>query len=582
MNENLASLIYYIRWMRNFGIDRMELVGHATDPALYISQFLEDHPIEQAWQNANWQMDGAPRPSNEIDYKDFIVAVDSVYPYCFDNYVVGECRTDEERDILRSDGESFWVRLNAYMTPQRPRAYGLAVGHIQSGKTRNYIWLALKSIEWGYNAIVILTSNNTRLAVQTYDRVRDCIENLHINHTDLSLVPDADVQGNRRPIWVGGQFRQNRIHVAIVMKHTTWLDHISRWIERNNAGIADMKLLFIDDESDNGTPNANAGHEDEERTAINRRICDIVGSIENGQMPNYQFGRMIYAGYTATPFANMLQEDPTTDPLCPDCMKPLKTSSKYFGFRQIFGGPGEDCNMRIVRSISEDDNRAWIEPIQSCSNVVSADLRRQFNFAAVGQVEDIREVEWASLKHAIQWAFCTAAARRVRRIGLPENDVDRDEIKNRWTTMLFHISERVRVNDEDQANGLMPPHLVQQQLVQRYINHVMEHQNDFVEECRALWAAETHQFSRQDFEQACDGYGEIGDYPPWERVVNELRNWFLCDNGVHVKVIQMNSRKSDPNNPQPDYWDFNGNIEGDALWIICGGNAISRGLTLEG
>ena len=76
----------------------------------------------------------------------------------FEKYVVKECRTDEERNSLTADVNSFWKRLNYHMEKrssetQMQRAYGLAVGRVQSGKTRNYIGLMFKAIDEGeYNS----------------------------------------------------------------------------------------------------------------------------------------------------------------------------------------------------------------------------------------------------------------------------------------------------------------------------------------------------------------------------------------------------------------------------------------------
>lgn len=52
----------------------------------------------------------------------------------FGRYVLGECHADEEKNSLISDVESFWTRLNSYMTPQNSRAYGLAVGRVHRAR----------------------------------------------------------------------------------------------------------------------------------------------------------------------------------------------------------------------------------------------------------------------------------------------------------------------------------------------------------------------------------------------------------------------------------------------------------------
>ncbi|MBO7684659.1 MAG: hypothetical protein J6T51_08050 [Kiritimatiellae bacterium] len=61
---------------------------------------------------------------------------------------------------MTADVNSFWERLNSYMTPHRQRAYGLAVGRVQSGKTRNYIGLMFKAIDAGYNTILLEEINS--------------------------------------------------------------------------------------------------------------------------------------------------------------------------------------------------------------------------------------------------------------------------------------------------------------------------------------------------------------------------------------------------------------------------------------
>ena len=626
----------------------------------------------------------------------------------FEQYVDKECHTDEERNFLTSDVTSLWKRLNSYMKPNRQRAYGLAVGRVQSGKTRNYIGLMFKAIDNGYNTIIILTSKNSRLAVQTHERVErwfgDQNGGLGIsNYCFLTRKRESAVGVE----WLGGKFASNRINVGIVLKNESGhLANIRKWLEgMGHDSRAHMRLLFIDDESDSATPNTRnigdplidsdaevayyadlvrtkyrlfeepdkgqkiadwmknllqrefdgglvdtlrnnaesmtkfmdlvrtndefksatglaadvqVGEQNsvlselvyhcfnnrqtkrqplnwtvlrdlffyvldikQERSRINRSICEIVGLDEaNQQQPTFNYEKMIYVGYTATPFANMLNENPTQDPLCPDCIQPLTMSSQYFGLHRIFGGrSGETCNMDIVRPIEDDEYKAWVEPIQmpdedngqpgvevNCSD----ELIREYNVAEEGQPANAQQVEWRSLKKAIQWAFCTAAARRVRRLTM-ETD-DSNDIKYRWTTMLFNLSQLS--NQENGAHG------VQQRLVQRYVNYVTQPANrdGFINACRELWQAETQRFTKERFGQACAGYGDIADYPTFDEIEGEIRTWFLGTFGK-VKVIQVNSAVD--NGPEMDYANPDAATD-DALWIVCGGNAISRGLTLEG
>ena len=305
----------------------------------------------------------------------------------------------------------------------------------------------------------------------------------------------------------------------------------------------------------------------QERSKINQSIISIVGESS-------RYREMLYVGYTATPFANLLNEDPTQDPLCPDCIIPLTTSSKYIGLERIFGSDvsGKPYNMDIIRDISEDEEDAWVLPIHQSKlegNILPS-LKRSH------QCEDGKtiEVEWTSLKKAIQWAYCTAAARRAMRLAGSHNNDDADT-DYRWTTMLFNISQY-----SNQENGAHP---VQERIVSAYLQYVNTDANKktFIQECMALWREETRKFTRVDFVNACPNYDEPMTYPSDDAVERALREWFLSYAfGQKVKVIQMNAAVGHVSSV---YMDYNSAAEsGDVLWIVCGGNAISRGLTLKG
>lgn len=711
MNEQLESLIYYIKWLRSQGITREELVNQ-QDRTGYVVELLAQAPVTALYKARNWQDAGEPLPIVAIDFAaNFDAAINAAFARegaaaqvpvagnLFGRYVLLECHTDEDRNSLLADVESFWQRLNMYMTPQNQRAYGLAVGRVQSGKTRNYIGLMFKAIDEGYNTIIILTSKSSRLAVQTHNRVEEwlCHRGLNVvNYRPLTRVRE-DANGVTNGVeWLGGHFVPNQVQVGVIIKNERGhLASVREWMDRvGEAARRRMRLLFIDDESDSATPNTNnvgapeinapedvrrliqrvrdsgaeriadwidqisldelppnevdamcerlrgattmarfmamirddvefqrlarlnrqvegEGHQQfdlfrlvydmfnfgysrrrplnwrvlrdflnyafgvrQERSRINRSICELVGQSAE-EPPIFSYEKMIYAGYTATPFANMLNEDPRTDPLCPDCIKPLSVNSKYFGLARIFGGEGDACNMNIVREISGDEYSAWVQVLQEAPESIDLDDAETFcrthNFAEENAPADDREVEWTSIMRAIKWAFCTAAARRVVRLAGPHN-ADNSAIKYRWTTMLFNLSHL-----SDQDEGVHP---VQQQLLQRYIDYKLNEQrrDAFVDECIAVWRAETERFTGEDFAAACAGYGDYQAYPSEDEIRAALRNWFF-GRGGKVQVIQMNSNAGglpqlDYNNPTCQ--------DGDVLWFVCGGNAISRGLTLEG
>ena len=169
----------------------------------------------------------------------------------FKCYVERECKSDEERANLVNDVESFWSRLKEYEI-ENNRAYGLAVGRVQSGKTRNYIGLLFKAIDDGYNTIIVLTSKNNLLAQQTHRRVADWFGEKGLKVSTLNLLTRVDEDGKDGIRWVGGEFlaNANRINVGIIIKKfnddidITSIDVNSRAIELANINAEQNKTLI--------------------------------------------------------------------------------------------------------------------------------------------------------------------------------------------------------------------------------------------------------------------------------------------------------------------------------------------------
>jgi hypothetical protein len=166
---------------------------------------------------------------------------------------------EEEKIALKEDVNSFWNRLTGYQTEENGhRTYGLAVGKVQSGKTRNYIGLMFKAIDAGYNSVIILTSKNRRLACQTHKRVFDWLNGENglgiSNYHGLTRA----LEGMQGVEWIGGAFDSNRIHVGVIIKNESGhLNQVREWLAKIGDSVRNMRMLFIDDEADSATPNTN-------------------------------------------------------------------------------------------------------------------------------------------------------------------------------------------------------------------------------------------------------------------------------------------------------------------------------------
>lgn len=244
---------------------------------------------------------------------------------------------------------------------------GLVVGHVQSGKTANYIALCCKAADAGYRVIIIIAGIHNRLRRQTQIRVNEGFIGrdtsslgsqtalVGVGRADPSRLPNAFTHAtrdfNRATADATGTPLRNLREPAvfIIKKNASTLKNLLAWLKAHNrrhdtANITEPMLL-IDDEADNASINIKHGAAGVSR--INSQIRDLLSLFE----------RKCYVGYTATPFANIFIE-PTTDDemanhdLFPrDFIKSLDAPSNYYGPRRVF--PADDSPSPVVRPITD-------------------------------------------------------------------------------------------------------------------------------------------------------------------------------------------------------------------------------------
>lgn len=339
----------------------------------------------------------------------------------------------------------------------------------------------------------------------------------------------------------------------------------------------------------------------EERSAISSLICKLIDRPLGSNDYTFPFQRCAYVAYTATPYACILNERPDETPLYADFIKSLQLSPRYFGLDRIFGCDLKDpaANMKIVDSISDGDVRFVLKPIQRIKD-------RKISPPAILNVSQMDPDLcytcqdpaytgcWDSLRRALAWAFCTAGARawfrREKYIPRINARIDLDdegrakklaELDYRWTTMLVNISQK-RDSHSDQVAA-----------IKRYLDARCATSVDrsaFLNQCEATWNYLTSTFTKLMFDGlfnssgGSDDYGSIADYPVWAEIAQDVRS-FLDNYSSRVHAIVINS-ENQANRDQQDLYNQVGahknELRGDHLWIVCGGNTISRGLTLIG
>lgn len=190
---------------------------------------------------------------------------------------------------------------------------GLVDGDVQSGKTGNFNAVINRSLDAGYKLVIVLSGIMDDLRDQTQGRidldvVGDGIgvgERSRFGHQGNSNVAqvvsitstDSDFN---RPL-ADANFSLNHTNIMVCKKNVSILRNILLWLYDNlipNESHHKIPLLIIDDEADNASLN-NEGHKGEKyASTINGYIRAILGL----------FHKKSYLGYTATPFANVIQD----------------------------------------------------------------------------------------------------------------------------------------------------------------------------------------------------------------------------------------------------------------------------------
>ena len=231
---------------------------------------------------------------------------------------------------------------------------GLVVGHVQSGKTANYIGLICKAADAGYKLIVIIAGIHNNLRNQTQQRIdegfvgRDSARLL--SRKGDRFVGVGRFDQTRRPVTFTNSVRDfnktmatgvgipldnlNEPAVFVIKKNSSTLRNLLDWLREHSARAGtktiDTPMLVIDDEADNAS--INISHGKGEVSRINGQIRELLRL----------FDRSCYIGYTATPFANIFIDPDSDDGMRGEDLFPrsflvsLDSPSNYFGANRVF------------------------------------------------------------------------------------------------------------------------------------------------------------------------------------------------------------------------------------------------------
>ncbi|MFC8731445.1 Z1 domain-containing protein [Luteimicrobium sp. NPDC057192] len=223
---------------------------------------------------------------------------------------------------------------------------GLVMGAVQSGKTASMMAVTAKALDRGVDAVVVLAGTRTALWLQTFSRLVEQLDTGPGRARRRLLVPRRSIAtGEELPgpvselygVAPGAASRAldlGRPLLVVAMKHAVHIEQLARSLHQRfyplTAGrIEPFHVLVIDDEADDSSivDASLEGSPDDlsvQRKQIPRRILDLW---EDRRQPGRTANDRLYAtylAYTATPQANLLQDD--GNPLAPkDFVASLRT-----------------------------------------------------------------------------------------------------------------------------------------------------------------------------------------------------------------------------------------------------------------
>jgi hypothetical protein len=470
---------------------------------------------------------------------------------------------------------------------------GMVVGHVQSGKTSNYVGLINKATDAGYKVIIIIAGTISSLRRQTQER----IDSGYIGRNSSAFIREKE----NKIVGVGnytvgtdiysltsayykngdeGDFSQavaNRLNIPIgknpvvfvIKKNKSILENLIDWFSKDvNAKVVDgspklfdVPALIIDDEADAASVNT-AKTIDEAKT-INKLIRVLINL----------FNQSTFIGYTATPYANLFipqefNEDITAlvkdktykigqDLFPKDFIINIKAPTNYIGAAKIFGYENVDPELTkepldIFRNIDDADPifKVNVLPIKQNASRDSHDIDAYHK-------DRLPDYLPKSLENAIKSFILTCAIRRVR------------GHENKHNSMLVHVALLVRWIDR----------------VAYLVNKKTKEYKDAIQSEDEALLNELKEIYETDFLPTTKNVLENLDYTDirikqhtWEEVKKELKKAVLK---IDVRSVHGKRSTTDLEYHNIEEIDYN-RYENGLSVIAVGGSRLSRGITLEG
>lgn len=405
---------------------------------------------------------------------------------------------------------------------------GLVYGNVQSGKTATIAGLMSMYASAGCRIIFVLSGVTNNLREQTQNRL---VGDLRMNDGSCAdwylLTNETDkIRAHEKTLESIVQTKSNQIVVGVFKKLPAALSRLIKYCQQisDPSFWKNNQVLIIDDECDQYTPNVADRSEymeyDEDtqeeypRSRVNELIMELLNTVH----------RYCYVGFTATPFANVLNELPGEGSLYPeDFIYAINQPKNYYGAEKIFGDFDEPDGpaLNVLNEIDQND----IKTLEINGNKIIPE----------------------SLENAILY-FIAATACKYKR-GLSEEH----------SSMLIHTNLKTDV------------HTNIEKAVESYIESLNNDFGNSLLKLEGVWESEKSKNPPELLHEVFDGIDDTNYcLPSIKDMETEIRTV------LHkLKIVVDNSRRRkeerlfyDPKKP--------------SVFIVIGGNTLSRGLTIEG
>ena len=468
---------------------------------------------------------------------------------------------------------------------------GLVIGPVQGGKTEHFNGVVATAFDSGYHLVIVMSGIMEDLRRQTQERIQEELlgtseGGLKTGAEMVSSFGPQPEQEDVNPINVltsstndfnataadGKEGLSASKTLIICKKNGAILKQVLIYLQKQAGnGNEQIPILIIDDEADNASLNNNSYKDKTVASLINKRIRAILKL----------FSKSAYVGYTASPFANILQNRERDYQIDVDAFKYKDEEYKfevcdglfpthlielieppptYIGLKLLFDTNAELTKLSPIFGARIDDD-LQVFPRRLDKETNQPTTLQGKGTRAANKDDPYPEKLPHSLKDAVYCFILAVAIRKTRSRNLRNTPYHQPH-----NTMLIHISRFI--NWQTRTKEKMSEFL--SEISYRLANEPKNHRG-------GIYEILEKQFDRSFASSLTMG---IDDYLPenyldeYMSVVsfNDIKS--LLDKTVdEIECVALNSQTKDS---------LRYNKKNPKTYIAIGGNRLSRGFTLEG